>query len=175
LIFRPTSIVRLLLARGARSGVARSGALRRTTKRLQGYTRGKTGTVRPAPLDSPIRVQCRTKGGFLATFLALIWGRLHSKTSSFLAFQNAKPFVCNRSVGSFPLFSIFFAFPRLFPPFRVPFAYRCRRRFPALSYDNSDRLPQVSPRVKRKVQEKSAGDKKAGTRRQGAGHGGGGK
>ncbi len=104
-----------------------------------------------ASFDLQIPVRFPTKGRFFGPFLGLIGVRLHSKTSSFLAFENTKSFVCTRSVGSFRKNNIFLAFPRLFPPFRVPFAYRCRRRLPALSCDNSNRLPQAGGRVKSKV------------------------
>ena len=46
---------------------------------------GATLGGKPAPFDGRIRVQCRTKDGFSAPFLALIWPFVHSKTSSFWA------------------------------------------------------------------------------------------
>ena len=100
--------------------------------------------------DSQILTSMPHKRQFFGPFLGFDWGSFASKTSSFSAFQNAKSFVCTRSVGSFPLFSIFFAFPRLFPPCRGPLAYPCRRRLPAPSCDNSNRLPRVGGHVKRK-------------------------
>ena len=106
-----------------------------------------------APFDSRISTSIPHKRRFFGPFLGSIWVRLHSKTSSFLAFQKAKSLVCTRSVGSFRKNNIFLPFPRLFPPCRVPFAFPCRRRLPALSCDNSNRLPRVGGRVKRKVQE----------------------
>jgi hypothetical protein len=50
-----------------------------------------------------------------AFFWPLLGVRLHSKTSSFLIAKEANFFLSNKSLGSFPLFSIFFHFPRLFP------------------------------------------------------------
>ncbi len=49
----------------------------------------------------------------------------------------------DKSLGSFPLFSIFFHFPRLFPPCQVHLVILChnRSRLPALPCDNQDRLP----------------------------------
>ena len=43
-------------------------------------------TRSPAPFESRIPVRRRTRSGFLAPFLGLIWLYLHSKTSSFSVF-----------------------------------------------------------------------------------------
>ena len=106
----------------------------------------------PPPFDSRILTSISHKRRVFGRFFGFVLAFLHSKTSSFLAFQNAKSFVCTRSVGSFRKNNIFLPFPRLFPPCRVPFAFPCRR-LPALSFDNSNRLPRVGGRVKRNVQE----------------------
>ena len=107
----------------------------------------------PLPsFDSQILTSMPHERPHFGPFWGLIWVRLHSKTSSFSPFENAMSFVFTRSLGSFPLFSIFFAFPCPFPPFRVPFAFPCRR-LPALSCDNPNRLLRLGRRVKRKVQE----------------------
>jgi len=53
----------------------------------------------------------------------LFWVHLHSKTSSFFAFQNVKSFACNICLSSFPRKSIFFPFPGFSPlprPFHIP-------------------------------------------------------
>ncbi len=100
--------------------------------------------------DSQILTSMPHKRQFFGPFLGFDWGSFASKTSSFSAFQNAKSCVCTRSVGSFRKNNIFLPFPCLFPPCRVPFAYPCRRHLPALSCDNSNRLPRVGGHVKRK-------------------------
>jgi tetratricopeptide (TPR) repeat protein len=64
--------------RGARSGAARCCALRRTTKRLRGYTRRKTGAFRLA-----ISSSMRHKRWILGLFPGFDWPLLHSKTTSF--------------------------------------------------------------------------------------------
>jgi hypothetical protein len=74
----------------------------------------------PAPFDSRILASIPRKRRFFGPFLGLIWVRLGSKASSFLAPKNANSFLFNKSLGSFPLFSIFFHFPRLFPPLPSP-------------------------------------------------------
>ncbi len=107
--------------------------------------------------DSQILTSMPHKRQFFGPFLGFDWGSFASKTSSFSAFQNAKSFGCTRSVGSFRKNNIFLPFPCLFPPCRVPFAYPCRRRLPALSCDNSNRLPQVGGRVKSKVRASGVG------------------
>jgi hypothetical protein len=68
-----------------------------------------------APFHSRIPVRGHTKGGFLAPFWGLIWVRLHSKTSSFLAPEKDNSCVFTTFLGSFPLFSIFFLFSTHFP------------------------------------------------------------
>jgi hypothetical protein len=115
--------------------------------------------TRVAPLRSPNRrrlppCEFDFDSTQKAVFWPLFWVRLHSKTSSFLAPKNANSFLFNNSFGSFPLFSIFFHFPRLFPPCRVHLVLLChiRSRLPALSCDNQNRLPRVGSVVKRKVQ-----------------------
>jgi hypothetical protein len=117
-------------------------------------------TVHVAPFYSPARRRlppCEfdfdsTQKAVFGPFWGLIWVRLHSKTSSFLAPKNGNSFLFNNSFGSFPLFSIFFHFPRLFPPCRVPLALPCRVRLPARSCDNQNRLPRVGSPGKCKVQ-----------------------
>jgi hypothetical protein len=94
--YNPSGRVNACATRGARSGVARSCALCPTTRRLQGYTQRKSGAVRPAQFDWRIRVQCRTKGGFLATFWGLIWLFCLQKPVRFAHFKNVKSFICHR-------------------------------------------------------------------------------
>ena len=73
-------------------------------------TRPPAAAFRPANSGSR-----PAKRRFFGPVWGLIWVRLHSKTSSFLAFQNTKSFVCTRSVGSFRKNNIFLPFPCLFP------------------------------------------------------------
>jgi len=69
------------------------------------------------------------KRRFFGPFFGFDWGLFASKSSLFLAFQKAKPFVCNKSFGLFRQKNIFFPFPGLFPHCRVAFALPCRVRF----------------------------------------------
>jgi hypothetical protein len=73
-----------------------SGRFCPTIRRLQGYTQRKSGAVRLAQFDWRIRVQCRTKSGFLATFRGLICLFCTQKPVRFAHFKNAKSFVCHR-------------------------------------------------------------------------------
>src|SRR5208337_2921639 len=102
--------------------------------------------VRVAPFYSPVRRRLSTRESDFdstqkAVFGPLFGVRLRSKTSSFSAPKNANSFFFNTFLGSFPLFSIFFHFPRLFPSCRAPLVLPCRSRLPARSCDNDNRLP----------------------------------
>ena len=108
------------------------------------------GFALPPPFDSRILTSISHKRWVFGRFFGFVLAFLHSKTSSFLAFQNAKFFVCTRSVGSFRKNNIFLPFPHLFPLARS-ISFPCRVRLPALSFDNSNRLPRVGSRVKTKV------------------------
>jgi hypothetical protein len=93
----------------------------------------------------------RILGGFFR------FGRLflHPKWGSFFAQKDAKSCVCNKSLSSFPLFSIFFLFSTHFPHCRALPQPPSRAGFRVLSYPNNSRLPQLQPRVKRKIQGKT--------------------
>ncbi len=99
------------------------------------------GAFRPANLTSIPR-----KRRFFGPFLGFDLGSFASKTSSFLAPKNANSCLFNKSLGSFPLFSIFFHLPRLFPLagslWRCLAASACPRALATtrIGYHESDRL-----------------------------------
>jgi len=82
------------------------------------------------------------------------WRLLHSGNSSFLGSENANPCVFSRSLGSFPLFSIFFAFLATFSLRRADSEPPSPPRLQACSCDNSHRLPPLEPLVKSKMKDR---------------------
>jgi len=82
------------------------------------------------------------------------WRLLHSGNSSFLGSENANPCVFSRSLGSFPLFSIFFAFLPTFSLRRADSEPPSPPRLQACSCDNSHRLPPLEPLVKSKMKDR---------------------
>jgi len=83
-----------------------------------------------ASFDSRILASIPRKRRFFGPFLGFVLSSFASKTSSFLAFQKAKSFVCTRSVGSFRRITSFYHFPAFFPLARSISPYlaaACRR------------------------------------------------
>ena len=96
---------------------------------------GMAFTLHASTLSSPQRLPRKTgaKTRFFCFDRLIFALKIGFVLSSFLAPKIAKCCVFNKSLGSFPLFSIFFAFSNRFAPpagrFRVPFP----RSLPALS------------------------------------------
>jgi hypothetical protein len=93
--------------------------------------------------------QCRATRRLLAVFFALIGAFRTQSSVRFCASKNVNLFIFNTVFGSFPLFSIFFAFCANLPPPGADLEPPGTGLAVRSAYVNYSRLPYFRPRVKR--------------------------